>query len=67
MTPKQKENYNHMLRILKKIAKGYGTPQWIAKNAEKQWGLSEHEALEMAYENIQQDAKDASKGVRPVK
>lgn len=48
---------------LKRITQ-YQAPQRLLKNAEKEWGLDPHEALEMAYENIQQEAKDAVKGVR---
>lgn len=34
------------------------------KNAEKRWGLSPIEALEMAYDNIQATAVRALKGIR---
>ncbi|TXK52344.1 hypothetical protein FVR03_01120 [Pontibacter qinzhouensis] len=64
MTPKQKENYNKMLLTLKMIAKGYGTTAQIRKNSERDYGLDYEEALEMAYENIQQDAKNCVKGIK---
>jgi aspartokinase len=55
---------NRMLDALKTIATGYQTPDQLKRNCEKMYGLSYEETLEMAYENIQQLAKEASKGVR---
>jgi hypothetical protein len=55
-----------MLRLydaLKKITK-YQTPAQIQRSSEKRWGLGYAEAMEYAYENIQQTAKNAIKGVR---
>lgn len=49
---------------LKLIAKAYQTPAQIRRNSEKQFGLPYEEALEYAYENIQQEARNAIKGVR---
>lgn len=48
---------------LKRITK-YQTPEQIMRRAEKQYGLSGKEALEMAYENIQQEARNAIVGKR---
>lgn len=64
MSNKQQEQFNRMLAALKTISQDYQTPDQLRKNSEKMWGVDYEEALEMAYENIQQLAKDASKGVR---
>ena len=64
MTPKQKEQFNRMRSTLKRIASDYQTPQQLRRNAEKQYGLDADEAIEFAYENIQQEAKNAVAGVR---
>ena len=64
MTPKQKEQFNTMRATLKKIATGYQTPEQLRRSAERQYGLDADEAIEYAYENIQQDAKRAVSGVR---
>lgn len=66
MTPKQKEQFNRMRDTLKRIAKGYQTPDQLRRNAEKDYGVSYEEALELAYENLQEEAKRASKGVREI-
>ena len=50
--------------VLHKIAKGYMTPDELRRKCEKEYGLEYHEALEMAYENIQQEAAQAIKGMR---
>ena len=44
---------------LKRIARGYQTPDQIRRSAEKDWGVSYLEGLEMAYENIQMEAQRA--------
>lgn len=51
---------------LKRIAHGYQTTGQLRRGAERNraYGLEYHEALEYAYENMQQDAKDAIKGLR---
>lgn len=66
MTPKQKKNYNKMVSSLKAI-RNYQTPSQLRKNSEKDWGLEYTEALEMSYENIQEEAKYALKGVSIIK
>lgn len=48
---------------LKRITK-YDSASRLLKHGERDWGCSGNEALEMAYENIQQTAKIAIKGVR---
>lgn len=67
MTPKQATQFNRMLYVLNRICKEYMTVEEMNKNAEKMYGLSSEEALEMAYENIQYDAKAAINGVRKIK
>jgi hypothetical protein len=49
---------------LREIAKSYSTPEQLRRTAERDWGVSYHEALEMAYDNIQATAADAIKGKR---
>ena len=48
---------------LKRIA-AYQSPDRLRRSSEKDWGLPYAEALEMAYDNIQSDAKRAVHGVR---
>lgn len=49
---------------LKRIARDYEKPERLRRRAERDWGVSGEEALEMAYENIQQEAENAIKGLR---
>lgn len=67
MTNKQIENYNRMRHALKMIAKDFGTTEWLQGNSEKEYGLEYEEALEMAYDNIQDVARQAVHGVREIK
>ena len=48
---------------LKKITK-YQSVEHLRKHSERDWGLSFEEALEMAYENVVTDAKNAIHGKR---
>ncbi|MBN9393076.1 MAG: hypothetical protein J0I20_33900 [Chloroflexi bacterium] len=48
---------------LERISK-YDSPEKLKKNSGKDWGLNYHEALEMAYENVIEEAKGAIKGRR---
>lgn len=48
---------------LKRITQ-YDTPGRLRRSSEKDWGVDFEEAIEMAYENIQEEAKRAIKGVR---
>lgn len=48
---------------LKRIA-SYQPPKKLHRNAIKQYGLSGEEAIEMAYENVIEEAKRALKGKR---
>lgn len=67
MTDKRKEQFNRMRSTLLLISRGYQAPAQILRTSEKGYGLEYTEALEMAYENIQSEAKDAVKGVREMK
>lgn len=64
MTKKEREDYERMRLALKRIATCYMTLKQIERDAEKRIGLSYREVLEMAYENIRDDAKQAVRSVR---
>jgi len=64
ITKKQIEQFNAMRAALIEIWKGYQTTSQLRRNCEKECGLDYEEALEMAYENIQDLAKAAVKGVK---
>ena len=64
MTPKQQEQFNRMRATLKLIATGYQTPDQLRRGAEREYGIAADEAIEYAYENIQQEARRAVAGVR---
>lgn len=49
---------------LKRIARQYESATRLRKGAERHYGISGDEAIEMAYENIQQEARSALRGVR---
>lgn len=66
MTTKQRDQFNRMLATLKRIASDYMTPAQHRKGAEKCFGLSPAESMEYAYENIQQEAKLATRGVKEI-
>lgn len=63
MTRKQIGQIAIMYNALKQIAKEYQTPKQLRHDSEKDWGVGFEEALEMSYENIQQTASQAIKGV----
>ena len=46
------------------IAKGYMSTEKLRRCAQEEYGVSYHEALEMAYDNIQGCAADAIRGRR---
>jgi hypothetical protein len=61
------DHYNRMYYALKTIATEYQTPDQLKRGADKgEYGLNYVETLEMAYENIQQLAKDATRNVRKI-
>jgi hypothetical protein len=64
ITQRQKTQFNRMLSVLKQIATGYMTPAQLRKSSRGDYGLDFDEAIEMSYDNIQNDAKYAIKGVR---
>lgn len=66
ITQKQKQQFNAMLNTLRRISKNYQTPEKMRRDSEKDWGLNFEEAIEMAYENIQSEAKWASKNVKEI-
>lgn len=66
MTPKQVEQFNRMRDTLIRIAREYQTPDQLRRNADRDYGLDFSEAIEMAYENIQGEARAAVRGVRAV-
>lgn len=48
---------------LKRIA-SYQSPEKLRRNAIRQYGLTAEEAIEMAYENVIEEARRAVKGKR---
>lgn len=61
------KQYQHFIKLfiaLNTITKEYSSPAQLKRNAEKEYGLDYESALEMAYENIQEEAKSAIKGFR---
>jgi hypothetical protein len=66
MTEKQKNQFNRMLAALRKIHKGYQTPEQLRRNCKGHYGLDYQESLEMAYENLQAEARFAAKGIKEI-
>ena len=64
---KRNSNFNKMHEALRKIAKSYMNSEQIKKDSGPQFGLDYDEALEMAYDNIQNEARIAIKGIRKIK
>ena len=60
MDKKKITAYNLMLDTLKRIAK-YDSPERLKKNSWDDRGCNPAEAIEMAYENIQAEAKEVIK------
>ena len=58
------EQQQRMYDTLKRIAREYQTPDQLRRNSERDFGCDYEDALEMAYENLQQEAESAIKGVR---
>lgn len=61
---KRTERELRMYDALRRIGKEFQTPAQLRRSAERQYGLDYVEALEYAYENIQQLAGLAIKGMR---
>lgn len=66
ISEKQAQQFNNILGALARIAKDYETPRQIKKDSKYDWGLAYEEALEMSYENIQEEAKAAIKNVKRI-
>lgn len=66
ITERQAHQFNRMRIALIKIAKAYQTPDQLRRNCGKQYGLGYEETLEMSYENLQAEAKAASKGISKI-
>lgn len=66
ITERQKQQFNKMLDTLRRI-KYYQSTSQLRRDSEKDWGLEYTDALEMAYENIQQEASISCKGIKPLK
>jgi len=66
MNERQANQFNNMLRVLRRIARDYQTADLLLKYGERDYGISGCEALEMAYDNIQQEARNAVFRVRPI-
>lgn len=65
MSDIKQSNEQRYYDTLRRIAKHYQTAEQLQRRAYKDWGLHDPlEALEYAYENIQQEAKIAIKGKR---
>lgn len=58
------DQQRRMYDALKRIARGYQTPDQLRRNSERQYGLDYADVLEFAYENMQQDARNAIRGLR---
>ena len=67
ITVRQAQQFNYMRATLKGIAKTYQTPDQLERNCKKDYGLGYEETIGMAYENIQNDAACAAKGVSAIK
>ena len=65
ITERQKQQFNLMLNALKKI-KAYQSPEKLRKDSKRDWGLDFEEAIEMAYENIKNEANFACKNIKPL-
>lgn len=56
-------NEARLYDALKRIT-AYLDPEKLRKVAERKYGLEPEEAIEMAYENVLQEAKNAIRGMR---
>lgn len=67
ITKAQATQFNMMRHTLIKISKEYQTPKQLRRDSEGQYGLDFEEAIEMSYENIQNEASFCVKGIRELK
>lgn len=63
MKPSQRNNESAYYDVLKRITR-YDSVERLRKNAEKLYGVFYEEAIEMAYANIQEEARMAIRGKR---
>lgn len=63
MTSDPHANERRYFDALRQIT-AYDSPERIERTAERDWGLEPHEALQMAYDNIQGEARAALHGKR---
>jgi hypothetical protein len=63
MTPLEHRSYAQMYGALHRIC-AYQTPDELRKRSIKDYGLDAEEAIEMAYENILQEAKAGLRRLR---
>lgn len=61
---KPRINYEQRFALALKRILAYMTPDQLRRRSEKEYGLAFEEALEMAYENIQGEARSALSGYR---
>lgn len=66
MTDKQKQQFNSMHEALRRITK-YDSVERLRNESENDYGLEFEEAIEMAYENMQNEAVAAIHGIRKIK
>lgn len=64
MADKSKLEAQRYYDVLWKIARGYDSSERLRKRAERDYGLSPEEAIEMAYDNVRGDAARVIKGKR---
>jgi len=53
----------YLFATLKRIT-GYQSPERLRRNSVTEYGLDANEAIEMAYENVIEEARSAVKGLR---
>lgn len=63
MTSKEAIQFKQMHHALKRIA-AYDSSDRLRRSSQKDWGVDFEEAIEMAYENVQQEAKNGLRGIR---
>ena len=63
MTPYEERAFRQMYSALKRITK-YDSTDRLRRDGEESWGVPFAEALEMAYENLQSEARAGLSGVR---
>lgn len=58
-TPLERRLYNALRRI-----KAYDSPERLRRHCDKDFGLTFDEAIEFAYDNVREEARQALMGVR---